>query len=407
MRPGTAVKLGIGLLLIVAACGREPAEPLVVEDLGEKAARLAHEVIIVDTHVDYPYRQKDEPADISQRTDNDFDYVKAREGGLDAPFMSIYIPASLQGTPAAGETAEELIGMVETLEREHPDKFAIARSPDDVQRQFAEGLVSLPMGMENGEPIAGDIAKVAHWYERGIRYIGLAHSENNHLSDSSYATEKEWNGLSPFGAEVIAEMNRLGIMVDVSHLSDEAFDDIMEITRAPAIASHSSCRHFTPGWERNISDQMIIDLARGGGVVQINFGSAFLDQRVNQQSTEYWQAFREFAAAGGIESGSPEAEAWRESYWQDKERLFADVGDVADHIEHVVGLVGVDHVGLGSDFDGVGDSLPTGLKDVAGYPNLIRVLLERGYTDEQIEKICSGNVLRVWTEVERIASEMQ
>jgi membrane dipeptidase len=394
----------LATVLLMTACAPDPPPPLEAEDLEAKAERLAQDLLIVDTHVDFPYRQRDDPADVSQRTeDRNFDYAKARAGGLNAPFMSIYIPSSYQEKGGAKELAEELIEMIEGLERDHPDKFAIARSPADVETQFADGVISLPMGMENGEAIEGDLANVAYFHERGIRYIGLTHGENNHISDSSYADEKEWNGLSPFGHEVVAEMNRVGIMVDTSHLSDDAFWQILEISKAPVIASHSSCRKFTPDWERNIGDEMIQALAAAGGVVQINYGNAFLTQAANHQSSEFWKAAEE----AGLEPGSNEAEAWREAYWQEHKRVWPSVSNVVDHIDHVVELVGVDHVGLGSDFDGVGDSLPKGLKDASQLPNLILELLERGYSDDDIAKIAGGNLMRVWRSVEQVAAEMQ
>ncbi len=396
--------LAAGIALAMTGCPDKPAPPIVAEDLEAKAVALAHELLVVDTHVDYPYRQREAPADISQLTgDRDFDYERAKEGGLDAPFMSIYIPSSYQESGGAKELADELIGMIETLEADHPDKFAVARSPDEVEAQFAKGLISLPMGMENGEPIEGELANVQYFFDRGIRYIGLTHGANNHLSDSSYAEERQWNGISPFAHEVIAEMNRLGIMIDTSHLSDEAFWQIVEVSKAPVIASHSSCRHFTPGWERNISDEMIVRLAEGGGTVQVNFGNGFLTEAANVQGMAFWKALQ----ASGLEPLTEEAREWIAAYWQEHERVWPTVADVADHIDHVVGLVGVDHVGLGSDFDGVGDNLPVGLKSAADLPNLFHELLERGYTESDIAKIASGNILRVWRQVETVAAGLQ
>lgn len=387
------------------------------EDLQAKAERLAQELLILDGHVDAPYRRQSQPEDarddLSQRTEGNFDYVKAKEGGLDAPFMSIYIPAGYQTEGGAKELADELIDMVYGFEEQWPDKFAVATSPEEVRAVVAEGKIALPMGLENGAPVEGDLANLQHFYDRGIRYITLTHSENNHISDSSYADpdDRKWDGLSPFGEEVVREMNRLGIMVDVSHISDAAFEDVMRVTQAPVIASHSSARHFTPDFERNMSDDMIRALADNGGVIQINFGSTFLSGEVQEARSGYWDALRAYMQERGIERGAPEAEAAMEEfdqqYWEGKEKPFADVTDVADHIDHVAELVGVDYVGLGSDFDGVGDSLPTELKDASQLPNLFRVLLERGYTEEEIEKIASGNVMRVWEEVERVAAEMQ
>lgn len=397
------------------ASAPEETAPAEEEDLQARAERLAQEILILDGHVDAPYRLRDQPEDeredLSQLTEGNFDYVKAKEGGLDAPFMSIYIPASYQEDGGAKELADEILDMVYGWTERWPDKFAVATSPEEVRSVVAEGKIALPLGMENGAPIEGDLENLRHFYDRGIRYVTLTHAEDNHISDSSYADDDTWDGLSPFGEEVVREMNRLGVMVDVSHVSDPAFWDVMEITEAPAIASHSSCRHFTPDWERNMSDEMIRALAENGGVIQINFGSSFLSGEIQQVGSAYYDALRAHFEELGMKRGDPGAEeaadAFEEEYWKDHEKRFADVTDVADHIDHVVELVGVDHVGLGSDFDGVGDSLPTGLKDASDLPNLIRVLLERGYTEEEIEKIASGNVLRVWEEVERVASEMQ
>jgi len=395
-------------VLAVAGCGapRDAPESGEAPDPKERAIRLAHETLIVDTHVDVPYRLSEKMDDISVRTaDGHFDYERAKEGGLDAPFMSIYIPASYQVEGGAKELAGELIDMVEKFETDWPDKFAVARSPEDVRRNFARGIVSLPMGMENGAPIE-DVESLRHFHDRGIRYITLTHSENNRICDSSYAEDRTWNGLSPFGEQVVAEMNRLGIMIDVSHVSDEAFHDVLALTRAPVIASHSSCRKFTPGWERNMDDDMIRALAANGGVIQINFGSAFLRQDAQRQSTEFWEAYGAHIEDSGLEDDHEAAERFKDEYWKGRERIYGDLGDVVAHIEHVVELAGVDHVGFGSDFDGV-DSLPEGLKDVSHYPDLIAALLEAGYTEEQIEKICSGNILRVWEQVERVAAQLQ
>ncbi len=269
-----------------------------------------------------------------------------------------------------------------------------------MQEQFERGVISLPMGMENGAPIEEDLANLQHFFDRGIRYITLTHGTDNQIADSSYEETRKWKGLSPFGREVIAEMNRLGIMIDVSHITDEAFFQVLETTQAPVIASHSSCRHFTPGWERNMSDEQIRALAENGGVIQINFGSAFLTEAANVSSTALWAKMEAYAEEHGLRQGDDQLAAYREQMYEENPPVLADVSDVADHIDHVVGLVGVDHVGLGSDFDGVGPTTPTGLRDVSYFPNLIRILLERGYTDEEIAKIFGGNTMRVWGEVE-------
>ena len=373
--------------------------------LKQKADELAHKYIITDGHIDIPWRLSKEMEDITVRTEGgDFDYVRATAGGLDVPFMSIYVPASYQKTGGAKVKADTLIDMVVSLVEDHPDKFALARSPDEAQQNFENGKISFPMGMENGAPIEGDLANVAYFHGRGIRYITLTHAKDNHICDSSYDTTGTWGGLSPFGREVVEEMNRVGIMIDVSHLSDNTFYQVMEISRAPAIASHSSCRYFTPDWERNMNDDMIRLLAEKGGVIQINFGSSFIRQKSKEQSDKNKEDIKQWLEKEGLKRDDPEAKEYIKKVFKENP-VYADVSEVADHFDHVVKLAGINHVGFGSDFDGVGDSLPYGLKDVSYYPNLIYHLLKRGYSEEDIRKICYGNVFRVWQEVERVAQE--
>jgi membrane dipeptidase len=290
--------------------------------------------------------------------------------------------------------------MVTALAEKHPEKFAIARSPAEVRSNFAAKKLSLALGLENGSPIENKLGNVAHFHARGVRYITLAHSKDNHIADSSYDDRQLNKGLSAFGKQVVLEMNRLGIMVDVSHLSDDAFWDVLRTSKLPVIASHSSCRKFTPGWARNMSDEMIRALGAKGGVIQINFGSGFIDGEIQKRQTKFFRELKAKLAKQRLELDDPKAKPVIDEFKQSHELPFATLEQVADHIDHVVRLAGIDHVGLGSDFDGVGDTLPTGLKDVSQYPNLIRVLLERGYTEPQIEKICSGNVLRVWQAAE-------
>lgn len=383
------------------------------DELRAYADELAHKYIITDGHVDLPFRLKmsnfrveREYMGIPIQTDEgDFDYERAKKGGLDAPFMSIYIPSSYQLQPDMGKAlADSLINMVRGIADNIPDKFAMANTPDEVQKNFAEGKISLPMGMENGAPVGNDIANVKYFYDRGIRYITLTHGKDNQICDSSYDTTGTWNGLSPYGREVVAEMNRVGIMVDISHVSDSTFYQVMRLTKAPAIASHSSCRAFTPGFIRNMSDDMIKKLGENGGVIQINFGSTFLDSAVSKQNDANRKKLQQLLSEQNLSFRDSTAKPVIDQFRKDNPSLYADVETVANHIDHVVKLAGIDHVGLGSDYDGVGDSLPTGLKDVSQYPNLIYALMKRGYTEEDIEKICYKNVWRVWNGVARVAA---
>ena len=378
-------------------------EPPVPLSQRERSQLLAQETLIVDTHIDVPDRLSARMEDISTRTEHgDFDYVRAKEGGLNVAFMSIYVSASHQDTGDAKEVADRLIDLVEKFAVDWPDKFAIATSVADVKQQAAQGKISLAMGMENGAPIE-TLEDLHHYYDRGIRYLTRAHSRANQLSDSSFDANRPWNGLSPLGREVVTEMNRLGMMVDVSHISDEAFLDVTEVSTAPVIASHSSCRHFTPGFERNMSDELIRALAENGGVIAINFGSSFLVDAIRQGEAGMWIYYME----NGVRPDSDEGKEYSRRYREKTGLGYADVSDVVAHIDRVAQLAGANHVGLGSDFDGVGDSLPTGLKDVSYYPNLIYELLNAGYSEEDIGKVLSGNVLRVWSEVERKATEIQ
>ena len=371
-------------------------------NLEARARKLAQESYIVDTHIDVPYRLEQKAEDVTVRTEGgDFDHPRAVAGGLDLAFMSIYVPASHEQTGDAKAVADRLIDGMETLIRDHPGKFVLVDSVLVARRPMADGIVGLALGIENGSAIQGDLGNLRHFHARGVRYVTLTHSKANHLCDSSFDENRPWGGLSPFGLEVVAEMNRLGMMIDVSHLSDEAFEQVIEASRAPVIASHSSCRHFTPGWERNMSDEMIERLAKAGGVIQINFGSSFVSDEYRLKRSAARDELEAYFAERGIESDTDHADQYSKDYFAEHPIRHADVSDVADHIDHVVKLVGVDHVGLGSDFDGVGDSLPVGLEDVSAYPNLIRVLLERDYTDEQVQKILSENLLRVWGVVER------
>ena len=346
--------------------------------------------------------------DVSIATESgDFDYPRAVAGGLNAPFMSIYTEAELEAEGRSREVADELIDMVERIVATAPDKFAIARSPDEVRQQFERGLISFPLGMENGSPIEGDLANLKHFYDRGIRYITLAHSLSNHISDSSYDPNRPLGGLSEFGRELVEEMNRLGVMVDISHVSDEAFWDVMDLSRVPVIASHSSARHFTPGFERNMSDDMIRRLAADGGVIMINYGSGFLTAEANAYSMRRWAESDIWKAANPDIDEHAADEIFNAMFAEQHGPYpYADLGTVLDHIDHVVSIAGIDAVGIGSDYDGVGDSLPAGLKDVSSYPNLVRGLLERGYSEAEIKQILGENLLRVWSAVGAYAAEM-
>jgi membrane dipeptidase len=393
----------LAVLVVTPVFGQETS----TDSLRAKAEKFSREFIIVDTHIDLPEHLRDKWQDISQRTpDGEFDYPRAVEGGLNAPFMSIYIPAEEEKAGTAKKSADMLLDMVDKFTKDWPDKFVIATSPADVRKYFAPDKIALCLGMENGAPIENE-QDVEHFYKRGIRYVTLTHALDNHISDSSYDTARTWHGLSPFGKNLVLDLNRAGIMVDVSHISDDAFYQVIAISKAPVIASHSSCRYFTPGFERNMSDDMIKLLAKNGGVIQIAFGSAFLSQRYREEQAAARKEIGEYLRAHKLSYRDSSGRAYVREYRSEHPVAHADVSDVVAHIGHVVRLVGIDHVGLGSDFDGVGDSLPVGLEDVSKYPNLIHELLKAGYSDGDIKKICGENLLSVWSQAEGVAHELQ
>lgn len=380
-------------------------------DLHQKAIELANRYIITDTHIDLPERLSDKKLtltndnrkEVVQTIEGNFDFVRAKKGGLSAPFMSIYVPSSFQSDLSVAKMkADSLIDMVYWIISSHPDMFARGDSPQMIEDNFEKSLISLPMGLENGAPMA-TLADVKYFFDKGIRYVTLTHAKDNHISDSSYDTTHTWGGLSSYGVQLVREMNRVGMMVDVSHITDQAFYKVMEVSSAPAIASHSSCRYFTPGFERNMSDDMIKLLAEKGGVIQINFGSTFLDGKVAERRKADHAALDSLLRAANLKPDDPAVDSLINDFKVKHPPAFADVSRVADHIDHVRQIAGIDHVGIGSDFDGVGDMLPTGLKDVSMYPNLIEELLKRGYTDSDIEKICYKNLWRVWNKVISIA----
>ena len=388
------------LAFLVAGCSNDA-------NLKKRAYELAHTYIITDGHIDVPWRLNDGYEDLSVRTKGgDFDYIRAKEGGLDVPFMSIYVPSSYQETGGAKEKADSLIDLVHRIANDHPDKFEVAYSPNDGDRIFSQGKIALPMGMENGAPIEDDLNNVAYFHKRGIRYITLTHAKDNLICDSSYDTTNTWDGLSPFGRQVVAEMNRVGIMVDISHVTDAVINQVLDMAKAPVIASHSSCRKFTPGWQRNMGDPEIKRLKENGGVIQINYGSSFVTQASQDKRQANTDKIAAYAKKNELEQGDEQLKVYAKKVSEDNP-IYADITEVIDHIDHVVKLAGIDHVGIGSDYDGVGDSLPYGLKDVSSYPNLIYHLLKRGYSDEDIAKICYKNIWRVWREVERVAANLQ
>ena len=369
-------------------------------DMSHKAEKLSKENIIIDGHIDLPFRLYkknllfEKNIKLNRETSGNFDIPKAIRGGLNSPFMSIYIPSE-KNFDEAYDLANNLIDLVDNIIKSNQKNLAHANDPSDVERNFIDNKISLPMGMENGSAIGNDINNIRYFFNRGIRYITLTHAKNNQICDSSYDKKRTWNGLSDFGVEAIKEMNKVGMMVDISHVSDKTFYDVLKISEKPLIATHSSPRKFTPGFERNMSDKMIKDLANNGGVIMMNFGSSFVNQKSNKIFSQIDKRVRLYKTKNKIISDNLELEKYKNNLINEM-NPFASLEDVVESIDHVYKLVGVDHIGFGSDFDGLGNSLPKGLKDVSMYPNIIEKLLKKNFSEKDIKKICSENLFRVW-----------
>jgi membrane dipeptidase len=401
LRKGIVLPLVITLPVLVNLVGATNVAAETDAELRKKADRLAHEILLLDTHLDTPFELQKRMQDISGRIEGGhFDYARARQGGLDALFMAVYVAPEYEEKGGAKAYADGTIDMIEGFARQWPDEFALVTSIDGIRAGFGSGRVSILLGIENGSALEDDLANVQHFYERGVRYVTLVHSKNNHICDSSFDEGPQWHGLSPFGRELIARMNRVGMMIDVSHVSDETFHQVLELSQAPVVATHSSCRCYTPGWHRNMSDDMIRRLAQKGGVLQVNFGSMFVDPAVNAQFEKLRKEVLAHIQTNHLQGD--ERSRYVEQRWTQAQLGKAHVGDVANHLDHIAKLVGVDHVGLGSDFDGVTE-VPVGLEDVSAYPNLIYELLKRGYGAQDVRKICGENFLQVWTQIEKSA----
>lgn len=386
------------LALLPAACTTTKTS-YTKKDL-RRAQSLLAVTPVVDTHIDFPWHLVErgkwyKPGYTAWSLNNpegDFDYKRAKKGGLYGAFMSIYIPSKFQKEKGrCRQVADSLINMIHAVAHDYPGEFALAMRAEDVEKNFKKGIVSLPMGMENGAPIE-QLSDVAYFHGRGIRYVTLTHSRDNQISDSSYDTLRTHRGLSEFGRNVVREMNRTGIMVDVSHLSDEAIEDVLEVAKKPLVASHSACRHFTPGFQRNLSDTLVKRIAATGGVIQVPFSMYFLDGK----SRDAWRKAEGEMPKQLGQFGPKPVQYMKDYAKRTGAPIFLSVQEVANHIDRIVRLAGIDHAGLGSDFDGVGIALPPDLSDVSMYPHLMAELLHRGYSEEDVQKICYKNLIRVW-----------
>lgn len=374
-------------------------------ELWKKALAIHESAIVIDTHCDTPMAMIERDIDIGKKqATTDVDLVRMKQGGVDSSFFAVYVSNNLDEKHPAKKALEMIDEIYQQVEA-HPNLAEMAFSTRDIINIEKSGKRAILIGIENGGPIEGSLRLLRDYYRLGARYITLTHVKNNDICDSSTADNPRWNGLSSFGREVVSEMNRLGMMIDVSHISDKAFWDVLEVSRSPVIASHSCCRSICDS-ARNLSDEMIRGLAEKGGVIQINFFSAFLDPVYRQKA----EAIRKKI--------TPQTKKLKEKYENNQNRYWdavfelwkkhapppPEIDILIDHIDHVAKLVGVEFVGLGSDFDGA-SSYPVGLEDISGFPLITYHLLKKGYGPKDIEKILGGNLIRVFEQVEKMSAQ--
>ncbi|MBP6704941.1 MAG: dipeptidase [Vicinamibacteria bacterium] len=409
------------LLGALTSMGTVGAQTTPASDLAARARRIHAEAIVLDTHIDTTQRlmqpgwnffERHEPNARGQRgpgaRGNHVDYPRMREGGLDGLFFSIYMAGSVTG-PIAVKRSLEQIDAVRRLAETRPDAMVLATTAAEIRAAHQAGKIAALMGMEGGHMIDESLPVLRDYARLGVRYLTLTHSLNTTWADSS-GDKPVHNGLTAFGRDVVRELNRLGVMVDVSHIADKTFEDALLTSRAPLLASHSSCRALT-GHVRNMTDAMIKALAEKGGVIQINYLNSYIDEPLRlaeearrPQVDEIRKAMAEkypgpenaekrmmetIAAVGALQPPLPVAQ------WE----------RIVDHIDHAVKIAGVDHVGLGSDFDGA--SMPEGMEDVTRLPKITEELLRRGYTEPQIKGILGENLLRLMEKVESVAKQIQ
>ncbi|NQT81071.1 MAG: membrane dipeptidase [Candidatus Aminicenantes bacterium] len=415
-RKGLTAVICVLFISVIWLVSCSPKLKLEEETLKVKIEKIHDKVLTVDTHSDTPSRllggewkigERHEPG---QRGSGKIDLPRMVEGGLDAEFFAVFIgqgQRTPEGYASARERATRMLDAIHKMCEDYPDMVELATSPEDAYRLEREGKRAAFIGMENGYPIGKNLSLIKKYYERGVRYITLCHSSDNDICDSS--TERrnpEDNGLSDFGREVVAECNRLGIMVDLSHSSDKTFFDVLKVTKAPVIASHSSVRSICDH-PRNLTDKMLRALASNGGTIQICFVSSFVKKaKPNPERDKALSQLREKYGSLRTTRDEAQREKIRQEYRTILEKYPVDratVKDLVDHIDHVVKLIGVDHVGIGTDFDGGGDI--KGCDNVSELPNITEELVRRGYSEDEIRKIWGGNIMRVFRKVEQIAEK--
>jgi membrane dipeptidase len=373
----------------------------------EHARRLLHDVPIIDGHNDYPMA-------VHEKANSDLDKLDIRQpqpglmtdlgrlaaGGVGGQFWSVYVPVERKGADAASATLDQ-IDIVYRMIGKYPDKFALAATADDVEKIEKQGKIASLIGVEGGHSINASLGVLRMFYRLGARYMTLTHSSNTPWADSATDTPQH-NGLTPFGEDVVREMNRLGMLVDLSHVSPATMDAALRVSQAPVIFSHSAARALVDH-PRDVPDSVLAELPKNGGVIMVTFVPSFVSQEVNDYNTrEETQQKTLTAELKNADAVNRAMDEWRKSHAAPRATLI----QVADHIDHIRAVAGIDHIGLGSDFDGI-TSVVVGLEDVSCYPQLIRELLRRGYSDDEIRKIAGRNILRVLRQAEEVSRRIQ
>jgi membrane dipeptidase len=407
----------LSCLLLAAASSAAQSTNMPDTPVSAKARAIQDSALVIDTHADTPQRFLDENFDIGSADPNDLGHIsldKAKRGNLGAEFFSIWVePETNQGHFA--KHTFDLIDSVYEQAARHPDRMMMAFSVADIERAHKEHKLAALMGIEGGHSIENDMHLLRDYYRLGVRYMTLSWSNTNEWADSSGdindAKVEHHNGLTDFGKQVVLEMNRLGMMVDISHVADKTFWDAIATTKAPLIASHSSARALTNA-PRNMTDDMLRAVAKNGGVVDVNFFSGFVDENyrkasesIGKQATEAIRVFEEKQKAEGKNASYIELDRIEREWMAKIPR--PPFKSLIDHIDHIAKVAGIDHVGLGSDFDGVSGATPQGIDSAADLPKITQALLDRGYSAEDIKKILGGNILRVFRQVETVSREMQ
>ncbi len=376
--------------------------------LRERAARLHREAIVIDTHNDITTPITDRGYDLGTRDTSGrthTDLPRMKEGGIDAEFFAIYVAARYAREGGSARRALEMIDGVYEQVRRHGESLEMALTADDIRRISKSGKIAALMGIEGGHAIEDSLSLLRMFYKLGVRYMTLTHTNTNNWADSSgdinNPNVKHHNGLSEFGKEVVREMNRLGMMVDISHVADKTFWDVIEVSQAPVIASHSSARALTD-IPRNMTDEMLAAVGKKGGVVMVNFGASFVNTKATKLSPELQAKMAEIRQQYSNDPAKMRQEL--QKLTGPPPRVTLDM--LIDHIVHIARVAGIDHVGLGSDFDGVGQ-LPEGMEDISKLPNITYELLKRGFSETDVKKVLGENFLRTMAEVERVAKKLQ